>query len=153
MCVPAVNPKIVSCCEGSHGRLGGFTFKYAEEPAGRKGNCPSYRVGRRRALDELENVYPAIKQFDRVVLKAPKAGGNSPGFLKVMVVVRRCDEHSHDFDRRLSRNQSVVVEAASTLAPSKIELTHVTVRLYAVRAFRLISKVIFCQTPYTRNSV
>ena len=70
--MPAVNPKIVSCCEGSHGRLGGFTFKYAEEPAGRKGNCPSYRVGRRRALDELENVYPAIKQFDNsmVAVKA-----------------------------------------------------------------------------------
>ena len=99
---PTLEKKIATCCElASEGPLefGGaaFDFKFAEEPAGTKvEHHPAWRIGRRRALDELENVYPAIKRFSKLSLRSPKQGAAPAGKLKVMVQLTPLDDDRND---------------------------------------------------------
>ena len=80
--------QVVSCCENEtfcsdFHALTGYTFKIAEEPRGKKERDPEWRVGRRKALDELETVHE-INAFNTLVLSSPDVDAPCPRKLKVL---------------------------------------------------------------------
>eukprot|EP01043_Picozoa_sp_COSAG02_P057673 COSAG02_NODE_7043_length_3213_cov_1.372832_1_plen_153_part_00 len=90
--------QVAKCCENETFRSDfrantGYTFKMAEESRGKPERDPEWRVGRRKALDELETVYK-IDAFTTLVLRSPDEGASSPGCLKVRVTATERPEKS-----------------------------------------------------------
>ena len=113
----------VAKCLGKKSTAKGLDFKYAVETEGTREMDPLWRVGRRRALDELENCFPELLDtYDDLDIKGVNSNGAvaSAGTLKVWV--------------GLSDAGAPVPHPRSAAIATKIE---VIVRAYIVRAFRL----------------
>ena len=122
-----MKPKEVAKCLSENYAMKGFEFKYAVEAEGVKNLDPAWRVGRRRALDELENCYPELLDtYDDLEIKGKDSHGNvvSAGTLKVWIGL--WDPAIPGSHHPQAGKLSAVVE--------------VTVRAYIVRAFRLTAK-------------
>ncbi len=122
-----IKPRQVAKCLSTQSPMKGFDFKYALEPEGVKKLDPAWRIGRRRALDELEKCYPELLDtYDDLDIKAEDSRGNvaSAGTLKVWIGI--WDPASPGSHHPLAAKMSTVVE--------------VTVRAYIVRALRLTAK-------------
>lgn len=154
--------QVVSCCENEtfcsdfHARTG-YTFKIAEEPRGKKERDPEWRVGRRKALDELETVHE-INAFSTLVLSSPDADAPCPGKLKVLVTItERTDSMAppqlHDIESVEPEPEPEYIASVSAipstqlmmpalvgLARHSVRPCDVIVRFYAVRAFALTAK-------------
>ena len=116
----------VAKCLDKKASVKGFDFKYAVEAEGTKELDPVWRIGRRRALDELENCYPELLDtYDDLDIRGADSRGTtaSAGTLKVWI--------------GLSEPTAPVPHPQATVIATKIE---VTVRAYIVRAFRLTAK-------------
>ena len=127
--------QVAKCCENATFRADfraktGYSFKTAEEPRGKAERDPEWRVGRRKALDELETVHE-IDAFLTLVLRSPQSGASSPGLLKVRVAATERPE--------TTETRTLPVEDTSA-AISAIRPCDVFVRLYAIRAFALSAK-------------
>lgn len=122
-----IKPKEVATCLSENSGLKGIEFKYAVEREGDKNLDPAWRVGRRRALDELESCYPELLDtYDDLDIKGKDSHGNivSAGTLKVWIGL--WDPAIPGSHHPQAGKLSAVVE--------------VTVRAYIVRAFRLTAK-------------
>lgn len=127
--------QVAKCCENATSRADfraktGYSFKTAEEPRGKAERDPEWRVGRRKALDELETVHE-IDAFLTLVLRSPQSGASSPGLLKVRVAATERPE--------TTETRTLPIEDTSA-AISAIRPCDVFVRLYAIRAFALSAK-------------
>ena len=127
--------QVAKCCENATFRADfraktGYSFKTAEEPRGKAERDPEWRVGRRKALDELETVHE-IDAFLTLVLRSPQSGASSPGLLKVRVAATERPE--------TTETRTLPIEDTSA-AISAIRPCDVFVRLYAIRAFALSAK-------------
>ena len=127
--------QVAKCCENATFRADfraktGYSFKTAEEPRGKAERDPEWRVGRRKALDELETVHE-IDAFLTLVLRSPQSGASSPGLLKVRVAATERPE--------TTETRTLPFEDTSA-AISAIRPCDVFVRLYAIRAFALSAK-------------
>ena len=139
--------QVAKCCENETFRSDfrantGYTFKAAEEPRGKPERDPEWRVGRRKALDELETVHK-IDAFTSLVLRSPDEGAASPGCLKVRVTATQRLEESvlgpttRTVPLGLPRTHE---DTRASITKNGIQPREVIVRLYAIRAFALSAK-------------
>ena len=156
--------QVTTCCENEQFNndfraLSGYTFKIAEEKRGTKERDPTWRVGRRKALDELENVHE-INAFTTLVLSSPDDEAPSPGRLKVLVTITERTPDMGDSANTLMTPLQLPPDAPpssalTTTAPREHSSVNVTlpgikaglvtpcdviVRLYMIRAFSLTAK-------------
>lgn len=122
--------------------LNRYLFKNAEEGRGKQERDPTWRVGRRKALNELELVHD-IDAFATLALCSLDPDASTPGSLKVLITAtERPENMGSSVNTRMLPLQSISTEPSNppTSPVRSIRPCEVVVRLYAIRAFALRAK-------------